>query len=68
MAVNTLIIITAYGSITPKPWKKAYLNISEELTNQRFLKEHPIVRDLSVVSFTFDDEFTIEANGQLSLV
>jgi hypothetical protein len=66
MAANTLVIVTGYGSITPKPWKKAYLNSSEESANQRFLKEHPGVRDTSVVSISFDDEFTIGTRGEIS--
>lgn len=68
MAANTLVIITGYGSVSPRPWRKAYLNVSEETAHQRFLKEHPVVRDMSVVRFTFDDEFAIRSDGQLSLV
>ncbi|QIP16368.1 hypothetical protein G8759_28870 [Spirosoma aureum] len=66
MAANILVIVTGYGSITPKPWKTAYLNISEDNARQRFLKEHPGVRDAAVVSVKFDDEFTIGSHGEIS--
>lgn len=66
MATNTLVIVTGYGSITPKPWRKAYLNSSEESASQRFIKEHPGVRDTSIVSISFDDEFSIGARGEIS--
>ncbi len=67
MAGNTLVIVTGYGSITPKPWKKAYLNISEENAAMRFQKEHPGVRDSSVKSVQFDDEFCIGSTGEITL-
>ncbi|MVM38930.1 hypothetical protein GO730_17585 [Spirosoma sp. HMF3257] len=66
MAANTLIIITGYGSVTPKPWRKAYLNSSEESANQRFLKEHPGARDTSSITISFDDEFSINSRGEVS--
>ncbi|UFH52628.1 hypothetical protein [Spirosoma sp. KNUC1025] len=66
MAANMLVIITGYGSIKPKPWKKAYLNMSVENANERFLKEHPEARDITVVKVSFDDEFVISSNGEIS--
>lgn len=66
MALNTLVIITGYGSITPKPWKKAYLNLQEEQAYQRFFKEHPQARDVSAVAIRFDDEFVINTRGDIS--
>ncbi|GAB3898929.1 hypothetical protein [Spirosoma agri] len=66
MAANTLIIVTGYGSISPKPWKKAYLNISEDNAHQRFVKEHPGVRDATITSIKFDDELIIGTNGEIS--
>jgi hypothetical protein len=66
MATNSLVIITGYSSISPKPSRKAYLNISEEVARQRFSKEHPNVRDTSVVIVSFEDELTIRSNGDIS--
>ncbi|WP_019991156.1 hypothetical protein [Rudanella lutea] len=63
---NTLIIVTAYSSISPKPCRKAYLNSNEELATQRFLREFPAARDMSVEVIGFEDEFTIRANGTLA--
>ena len=65
MALNTLVIITGYGSITPKPWKKAYLNLNEEIAYQRFLKEHPNARDMSTITVSFDDEFAINTRSEI---
>ena len=66
MALNTLVLITGYGSIAPKPWKKAYLNLDEENAYHRFLKEHPNARDMSAVTIRFDDEFVINSRGEIS--
>ncbi|QJW89973.1 hypothetical protein HNV11_11595 [Spirosoma taeanense] len=68
MEANTLVVVTGYGSISPKPWKRAYLNISEEKAHQRFLAQHPGVRDVSVKSLLFKDELVIRANGDIALV
>lgn len=65
MATNTLVIITGYGSISPKPFRKAYLNNSEEVARQRFIQQHPGVRDVSVVIISFEDELTIRSNGEI---
>ncbi|MBD2755129.1 hypothetical protein [Spirosoma validum] len=66
MSPNTLVIVTGYGSISPKPWKKAYLNTSIDKANQRFMSEHPGARDVTIVSVKFDDELTIGSNGVIS--
>lgn len=66
MAANTLIIVTGYGSVSPRPFRKAYLNISEPVATQRFLRDYPGVRDASVVIVSFDDELTIRANGEIA--
>ncbi|GAB3998061.1 hypothetical protein GCM10028807_44760 [Spirosoma daeguense] len=66
MATNTLVIITGYVSIKPKPHKRAYLNTSIEEANQRFKKEYPQARDITTVSVLFDDEFIISGNGDIS--
>ncbi|KAB7727285.1 hypothetical protein F5984_21905 [Rudanella paleaurantiibacter] len=65
-STNTLTVVTAYSSISPKPCRKAYLNSSEELATQRFLREFPAARDLTVVVLGFEDEFTIRPNGTLA--
>lgn len=65
MATNTLIIITGYSSISPKPIRKAYLNNSEETARLRFIQQNPGIRDVSVVLVSFDDEFTIRSNGEI---
>lgn len=66
MATNTLVMITGYGSISLKPFRKAYLNNSEEVARQRFARQHPGVRDVSVVILSFEDELTIRSNGEIS--
>lgn len=66
MALNSLIIVTGYHSISPKPTRKAYLNISEEVARQRFLHDYPSTRDATASLVDFDDEFTIRPNGELS--
>lgn len=66
MTTNSLIILTGYGSVSPKPLRKAYLNSSEEAARQRFFQQHPGVRDVSVVTVAFDDELTIRPNGDIS--
>lgn len=66
MATNTLTIVTGYGSISPKPFRKAYLNSSEEMATQRFLRDYPGVRDASLVVVSFEDELTIRTNGEIS--
>jgi len=66
MDTNTLTIVTGYGSISPKPFRKAYLNSSEEMATQRFLRDYPGARDASVVVVSFEDEFTIRTNGEIS--
>lgn len=64
--MNTLVIVTGYGSVSPKPFRKAYLNTSKETAMQRFLQNHPGSRDTSMVVITFEDELTIRANGEIS--
>lgn len=66
MSPNTLVIITGYGSISPKPFRKAYLNTSEEVARQRFFQQHPGVRDVRLTIISFEDEFTIRSNGELT--
>ena len=66
MATNTLTIVTGYGSISPKPFRKAYLNNSEEMATQRFLRDYPGVRDATVVVISFEDELTIRTNGEIA--
>jgi hypothetical protein len=66
MGLNTLTIVTGYGSISSKPLRKAYLNSSEEMATQRFLRDYPTVRDASVVVISFEDELTIRTNGEIS--
>ncbi|MFD2573233.1 hypothetical protein ACFSUS_21500 [Spirosoma soli] len=66
MPTNTLVIVTGYGSISPKPFRKAYLNNSEEVSKQRFLRDYPGVRDTTVVVVPFEDELTIRTNGEIS--
>lgn len=66
MANNTLTIVTGYGSISPKPFRKAYLNSSEDMATQRFLRDYPKVRDTNVVVISFEDELTIRTNGEIS--
>ncbi|MBD2704833.1 hypothetical protein IC229_29650 [Spirosoma sp. BT702] len=65
MDTNTLVIITGYGSVSPKPLRKAYLNKSEETARLRFIQQNPGVRDVSAVLISFDDEFTIRSNGEI---
>ncbi|MCK8495621.1 hypothetical protein M0L20_27395 [Spirosoma sp. RP8] len=65
MATNTLIVVTVYSSISPKPFRKAYLNNSEEMARQRFVQQHPGVRDVSVALIAFEDELTIRSNGDV---
>ncbi|GAB3974715.1 hypothetical protein GCM10028806_30940 [Spirosoma terrae] len=65
MAINTLVIITGYGSISPKPVRKAYLNSSQEMAMHRFVQQNPGVRDVSVVIIDFEDELTIRPNGDI---
>lgn len=65
MATNTLVIITGYSSISPKPIRKAYLNKSEETARLRFIQQNPGIRDVSVALISFDDEFTIRSNGEI---
>ncbi|AQG79277.1 hypothetical protein [Spirosoma montaniterrae] len=66
MATNTLLIITGYGSVSAKPFRKAYLNSDEEAARQRFLRDYPNARDTSVRVIPFDDELTIRTNGEIS--
>jgi hypothetical protein len=66
MEANTLVVVTGYGSIKPKPWKKAYLNVSEEAAAQRFTMDYPTARDISVVTVQFRDELTIGSSGDIS--
>jgi hypothetical protein len=66
MTANTLTIVTGYGSISPKPFRKAYLNNSEEMATKRFLRAYPGVRDATVVVVSFDDELTIRTNGEIA--
>lgn len=63
---NTLVIITGYGSVSPKPLKRAYLNVSEQDAEQRFLAECPNARDMSLRAIRFTDELIIGANGAIS--
>ncbi|GAB3547141.1 hypothetical protein [Spirosoma fluminis] len=66
MPTNTLVIVTGYRSISPKPTRKAYLNHTEEVAQERFLLDHPGIRDIRVVSVLFEDELTIRDNGDIS--
>lgn len=66
MAANTLVIITGYPSIAPKPCRRAYLNTSVNEANQRFIREYPQARDVTIMSVPFDDEFSIGTNGEIS--
>lgn len=66
MHTNTLVIITGYGSINPKPLKRAYLNVSDQEAEQRFLTECPKARDISLQAIHFTDELIIGANGAIS--
>jgi hypothetical protein len=66
MEANTLVVVTGYGSIKPKPWKKAYLNVNEEVAAQRFTVDYPTARDVSVVTVQFRDELIIGSNGDIS--
>lgn len=66
MATNTLILVLGYNSISPKPFRKAYLNCPEDLARQRFQRDYPTIRDMTVEVVHFDDEFTIRAGGAIS--
>ncbi|MEZ0611739.1 hypothetical protein ACAW74_24725 [Fibrella sp. WM1] len=66
MANNTLVIVTGYKSISPRPIRKAYLNSSEDKATQRFVQAYPGIRDVTTVTITFEDEFTIRANGDIA--
>ncbi|GAB3760340.1 hypothetical protein [Spirosoma pomorum] len=64
--MNILIIVTGYGSVKPIPWRRAYLNLDEEVAIQRFVSAYPHARDVSAASVRFDDELSIGANGAMS--
>ncbi|GAB3942134.1 hypothetical protein GCM10028805_06280 [Spirosoma harenae] len=66
MASKTLVIIAGDGSVSPKPWKKAYFNMSVEEAKQRFMQTYPQSRDVTIASVVFKDEFTIGPHGEIS--
>ncbi|RYC69357.1 hypothetical protein EQG79_12145 [Spirosoma sordidisoli] len=66
MSTNTLIIITGYGSVSPKPTRKAYLNVNPDAAHQRFMREYPNLRSVTSVTVPFEDELTIRAPGDIS--
>ena len=66
MATNTLTILTGYESISPRHIRKAYLNLNQESATQRFVYDHPGIRDASAVVIPFEDELTIRANGEIT--
>lgn len=66
MATNILVIVTGYGSVSPKPWKNLYLNVTEANAHERFLQQYPTARDTTVTSVTFVDELRVSPNGDLS--
>lgn len=66
MGTNTLIIICGYVSIRPKPYRKAYLNLSETDARFRFAQQYPGSRDITVRNLAFEDELTIQSTGEIS--
>ncbi|OIN61298.1 hypothetical protein [Arsenicibacter rosenii] len=66
MEENTLILVSGYNSVSPKPSRRAYLNLSEEQARQRFLSIFPNCRDIKIVAVPFTDELIIQANGDIT--
>lgn len=63
---HTLLIITGYGSVSPKAWKRGYLDISEPEARRRFLANYPSARDVSLQAIAFTDELTISSNSLIA--
>ena len=66
MTTNTLLIITGYCSVSPKAWKRGFLNISEAEARQRFLAAYPNARDVSLQAVHFGDELTISSTSLIA--
>ncbi len=66
MTTHTLLIITGYGSVSPKAWKRGYLDVSESEARRRFLTSHPSARDISLQAIAFSDELTISSTSLIA--